>query len=155
MPESLKEAPGAPTPVLSDDHEGPVLFATNDPLEKLLRADAARRFDDLRSSLRGAIARCGPHSTQLQHGSLSPADARLRAVTRYYEQHVLAKYALGRITEARSARAAMRRSRQAPAAETQHTANRPTGQRTAAAPAAPETRRRSSTTRRLVSNRSG
>jgi hypothetical protein len=137
MPESVKEAPSAPTPVMLDEREGPVLFAPNDALENLLRAEAARRFDDLRSSLREAIARCAPRSTQLQYGSLSPADARARAATKYYEQHVLAWYALGRIPEACSARAAMLQCRQALAAEARHTANRATGQRTAATPADP------------------
>jgi hypothetical protein len=137
MPESAKEAPSAPTPVLLDDRGGTVLFAPNDALEKLLRAENARRFDDLRSSLSDAIARHAPHSTQLQRGSPSPADVRSRAGTRYYEQHVLAWYALGRITEARSACAAMLHGRQALAAETRHTAKCPTGQRTAATPAAP------------------
>jgi hypothetical protein len=137
MFETVKDAPTAPQSALSDERKGPMLFAPNDALHKLLRAGSACRFDDLRSSLREATARRGPNRTQVQHGSLTPAAARLRAATRYHEQHVLAWYALGRVTEARSAREAILHYRQAPTPETQHTANSRTGQRTTATPSHP------------------
>jgi hypothetical protein len=137
MFETVKDAPTAPPSVLSDERERPMLFAPNDALHKLLRAGSACRFDDLRSSLREATARCRPNGNQLQHGSLTPAAARLRAATTYHEQHVLAWYALGRITEARSAREAILHYRQALAPKTRHTANRRTDQRTTATPPRP------------------
>jgi hypothetical protein len=142
MFETVKDAPTAPPSVLSDEREGPILFAPNDALHKLLQAGSACRFDDLRSSLREATAQRGPNRTQLQHGSLPPAAARFRAATRHYEQHVLAWHALGRVTEARSAREAILHYRQAPTPETQHTTNSRTGQRTTATPPRPHNEER-------------
>jgi hypothetical protein len=111
MAHSVNIVPTTPTSVLLQEREWLVPFAASDTLPQLLPPEAARRFDDLRSALREAKAGRAPHRTQLQHGSLTPADARLRAATRYYEQHVLAWYALGRVSEARSAREAIARQR--------------------------------------------
>jgi len=52
-----------------------------------------------------------------QLSSAYHAAARLRAATRYYEQHVIAWYALGRLSEARAARDAIARYRQTAAAD--------------------------------------
>jgi hypothetical protein len=45
-------------------------------------------------------------------GSADDAGGDLRAAIRHYEQHVIAWYALGRVTEARSARDAIARCRE-------------------------------------------
>jgi hypothetical protein len=47
-----------------------------------------------------------------RRGSGDHAAARLRAACRYYEQNVIAWYALGRLVEARAARDAIARCRQ-------------------------------------------
>jgi len=121
----VHNAPTALTsaPVSSNEQEALVLFAPNEALEKLLGADGARRFADLRSALRDAVPRHSPRRNELQHGALAHAAARLTNATKYYERHVLAWYALGRVSEARSAREAILRHRQALAAETRRIAN--------------------------------
>jgi hypothetical protein len=103
------DAPAAAAPASANvlARETLVLFAPNDALEKLLPAHSARRFAALRSSLREASARSGPRRPEPQHRSLGGATAALREATKCYERHVLAWYALGRVAEARSARAAI------------------------------------------------
>jgi hypothetical protein len=94
------------------------LFAPNNALDKLLPAESARRFADLRAMLREANAGHAARRDESQHDSRTGAAARLKQAATYYEQHVLAWYALGRVSEARSARAAIERCREALAAET-------------------------------------
>lgn len=53
-----------------------------------------------------------------RRGSADQAAARLRAATRYYEQHVIAWHALSRLTDARAAHEAIARCRQELAAAT-------------------------------------
>ena len=60
-----------------------------------------------------------------QSGSADHAAARLRAATRYYEQHVIAWHALGRLSEARAARDDIARYRQELGAELDQTSNPP------------------------------
>jgi hypothetical protein len=60
-----------------------------------------------------------------QRRSPDPAAARLRAATRYYERHVIAWHALGRLSEARAARDAIARHRRKLAAEPAETSNAP------------------------------
>jgi hypothetical protein len=98
-------------PASSNELEALILFAPSEAVEKLLGADGARRFADLRSALRDATQPHGPrHSprrNEPQHAALAPAAARFNDATKYYERHVLAWYALGRVSEARSARQAI------------------------------------------------
>jgi hypothetical protein len=93
-------------------------FAPNSALDKLLPAESARRFADLRATLREASAGHAPRRNEPQHDSRGGAAARLKQAAWYYEQHVLAWYALGRVSEARSARAAIEACREALTAET-------------------------------------
>jgi hypothetical protein len=119
-------APPASAPQIADEHETLMLFAPNDALEKLMPAASARRFADLRSSLREANARHGPRRIKRQPGSLDRAATPLREATKHYERHVLAWYALGRQAEARSAHEAIVHYRQALAPEpTPHEAAEP------------------------------
>jgi hypothetical protein len=97
--------------------------ANDDGRYEPMRAESARRFADLRATLREAkyaTARCPPTKPD----SLTPAAARWQAATRYYEQHVLAWYALGRVSEARAAREAIAHYRKAVTAEDRRNANR-------------------------------
>jgi hypothetical protein len=128
MSESVKKS--ASTSVFVTEWEPRVLFAANDALEMLLSPESARQFDQLRFSLREATAPRGTEQRPLQRRSLSPAAARLADATTYYEQRVLAWYALGRVREARAAAAAIARCREALAAETGATRTR-TGPREA------------------------
>jgi hypothetical protein len=90
-----------------------------------MRPDSARRFASLRASLREANRpNGGARRPQTELASLSHAAARLKDAMTYYEQHVLAWYALGRITETRSAREAITRCREALAAESAPNASR-------------------------------
>jgi hypothetical protein len=57
--------------------------------------------------------------------SADRAAAALRAATRRYEQHVIAWYALGRVSEARAARDAIARCRRTLAAELRNASNAP------------------------------
>jgi hypothetical protein len=119
--------PASPASALGRTSEPAALipFASNDALRKLMRADSARRFASLRATLREASrANGGAPRPQTEPGPLSSAAARLNDATTYYEQHVLAWYALGRITEARSAREAITRCREAVAAESARNASR-------------------------------
>jgi hypothetical protein len=95
-----------------------IAFASDDALHKLMRADSARRFADFRATLRDASQahRSAPRPPA-DPGSLSHAAARLEDATTHYEQHVLAWYALGRVTQARAAHDAITRCREALAAE--------------------------------------
>jgi hypothetical protein len=115
----------ASAPQRATERAAPIPFATNDALRKLMRADSARRFARLRATLREAnAADGGARCPQTEPGSLSHAAARLKDATTCYEQHVLAWYALGRITEARSAREAITRCREAVAVESARNASR-------------------------------
>ena len=58
-----------------------------------------------------ASARMTLRRIGVRRGSADQAAARLRAATRYYEQHVIAWHALGRLTDARTAREAIARCR--------------------------------------------
>jgi hypothetical protein len=122
--ESVKDyyAPPAPASgsVIVDERDAFMLFARNEALEKLLPAESARRFADLRSSLRAANARCCPRRIELRHASPDRPAARLTEATKYYERHVLAWYALGRVAQARSAREAIVRYQRALVAEPTH-----------------------------------
>jgi hypothetical protein len=115
----------ASAPVRIIERAALIPFAPNDALPKLMRADSARRFASLRAALREANRANGDaRRPQTEPGSHGHAAARLKHATMYYEQHVLAWYALGRITEARSAREAIARCRQAVAAESIRDASR-------------------------------
>jgi hypothetical protein len=107
--------------VVVDEQEALMLSATREDLEKLLPAGSARRFAELLWSPRAeANARYGLRWTELRHGSLGVAVAQLREASKYYERHVLAWYALGRVAEARSAREAIGRCRRALVAQLTH-----------------------------------
>jgi hypothetical protein len=123
-------------------HETLELFAPNNGLQKVMRAESARRFADLRTILREASAGHAPRRSGPQHDSRGGAAARLKQAARYYEQHVLAWYALGRVSEARSARAAIERCREALAAETTQSGNRRTDQRPTTTARRPQTETR-------------
>jgi hypothetical protein len=118
-------AAAAPASAIDEERETLALFAPNDALEKLLPAHSARRFAALRSSLREAQARSGPRRTEPQHGSLGPLAAPLREATKYYERHVLAWYALGRVAEAQAAREAIMHHQLTLTAEPAHNGSRP------------------------------
>jgi hypothetical protein len=60
-----------------------------------------------------------------QPGSADHTAARLRAATRYYEQHVIAWHALGHLSEARAARDHIAHYRQKRDAEPDQPANTP------------------------------
>jgi len=99
------------------ERAAPIPFPANDDdLYNLMPAERARRFADLRASLREA-KRATARRSEIEPDSLTPAAARLQAATRYYEQHVLAWYALGRVSEARAARQAITRCREGLSAE--------------------------------------
>jgi hypothetical protein len=104
------------------------LFAPNDALEKLLPPPTARRFAELRSSLRQANARSASCRVELQRHSLPGAATRLTEATMYYERHVLAWLALGRLGDVRSAREAIAQYQRAVAAEPSPAPSRHTGQ---------------------------
>jgi hypothetical protein len=65
------------------------------------------------------------HDTGVPPGSAARASADLRAATRYYERHVIAWYALGRLWEARAARDAIARLRQELAPQLHSTSSGP------------------------------
>jgi|SRR5450755_1748935 len=91
----------------------------DDVLARRLPAGSDLRFADLVSSLRvEAEARFGLRRCQLLQASVDRTAALLRTATKDYERHVLAWYALGRVTEARSARETIRSYERALAAET-------------------------------------
>jgi hypothetical protein len=101
--------------------------AAHDASRGLLSARGADRLADLLSSPRveaeanardgQANARDGVRRIEIQ---LDRADALLRDAIKYYERHVLAWYALGRLTQARSAREAIVNHRRALVAEPTH-----------------------------------
>jgi hypothetical protein len=108
--------PPAPTaPRIADEHATLRLHAPKDGLEKLMPPERARRFADLRSSIRDAKAQHGARPIARQSPSAGRAATPLGEATKHYERNVLAWYALGRHAEARSARQAILRYRQAPA----------------------------------------
>lgn len=134
----------ASAPIPTIEQPAPIPFAANDDgLYKLMRADSARRFADLRATLREAKRANGrarrPHT---EPGSLSPAAARLKDATTHYQQHVLAWYALSRVREARAAREAIAHCREALAAESRRSTESRTDHRTTATPPHPLTRER-------------
>jgi putative two-component system hydrogenase maturation factor HypX/HoxX len=121
-------------------------FAANeDGLYELMPDETARRFADLRATLREA-KRSTARRPETEPDSLTPAAARLQAATRHYEQHVLAWYALGRIGEARAAREAIAHCREALTAEDRRNANSRADYRTIM------TRRRPLDRERLIHN---
>jgi hypothetical protein len=88
-------------------------------LARLVPAGSDFRFADLVSSLRvEAEARYGLRRCQLLQATVDRTAALLRAATKNYERNVLAWYALGRVTEARSARQEIVSYQRALAAET-------------------------------------
>jgi hypothetical protein len=128
IPVNDHHTPASPASAPAPNTERATLIpfaASDDALLKLMRAEAARRFASLRATLREATrANGGASLPRTERGSLSHAGARLKHATKYYEQHVLAWYALGRITETRSAREAITRCREALAAESAPNASR-------------------------------
>ena len=130
----------ASAPVSTIDRVAPIPFAANDDgLYKLMRGDRARRFADLRATFGAALreadrAHGRARRAQTEPGSLSPAAARLKDATTDYQRHALAWYALSRINEARAARAAIARCREALAAENRCNADTRADDRTTATP---------------------
>ena len=126
----------ASAPVPTIERAALILFAANDDgLYKLMPADSASRFADLRATLREAKhANGGARRPQTDPGPLSPAAARLKDATTYYQQHVLAWYALGWVREARAAREAITHCREALAAEHPAQRGRRNHDRTTATP---------------------
>ena len=81
--------------------------------------------DTLRAPHPQAHARDVMRGIGPQPGSADHPAARLRAATRDYEQHVIAWHALGRLSEARAARAAIAQHRQKLGAQLHQTSNLP------------------------------
>jgi hypothetical protein len=134
MPTSVHDHPALHSPASGRsptiERAAPIPFPTNDDdLYELMRAESAWRFAELRATLREA--KCATaRRPETEPDSLIPTAATLQAVTRYYEQHVLAWYALGRVREARAAREAIAHCQQALSAENGCNEVSPTDHRT-------------------------
>lgn len=110
---ALNNPPAPTAPHITDEPATLRLFAPNGGLEKLMPAERARRFADLQTSLRAAKAHHHARPIASRSPSAGRATTPLREATKHYERHVLAWYALGRHTEARSAHQAIVQYRQA------------------------------------------